>query len=59
MRKCLTNVFLQQDAVPRMHGEAQNGHRGAIVWLTGFPRVGKSTLAYSVEKERAMIDSGI
>lgn len=29
--------------------EVQNGHRGAIVWLTGLSGAGKSTLAYGVE----------
>lgn len=47
----MTDVFLQQDAVPRTHKEAQNGHRGTIVWFTGLPRAGKSTLAYSVENK--------
>jgi len=29
--------------------EAQNGHRGAIIWLTGLSGAGKSTLAHAVE----------
>lgn len=28
----------------------RNGHRGAVVWLTGLPASGKSTIAMSVER---------
>jgi bifunctional enzyme CysN/CysC len=31
--------------------EARNGHRAAIVWLTGLPGAGKSTLARAAERE--------
>jgi adenylylsulfate kinase-like enzyme len=30
--------------------EAQNGHRGAIVWFTGLSGSGKSTLAHAIEE---------
>src|SRR5204862_4165231 len=30
---------------------AQNGHRGAVVWLTGLSGAGKSTIAAALEKE--------
>ncbi|HYN55508.1 MAG TPA: adenylyl-sulfate kinase [Methylotenera sp.] len=30
--------------------EAQNGHRGAIIWFTGLSGSGKSTLAHAVEE---------
>jgi adenylylsulfate kinase len=29
--------------------EMQNGHRGKVVWLTGLPGSGKSTIAHAVE----------
>lgn len=32
------------------HREAQNGHRGAILWFTGLSGAGKSTLAHEVEE---------
>lgn len=34
----------------RERREAQNGHRGAIVWFTGLSGSGKSTLAHAVEE---------
>lgn len=37
-------------AVTRALREKKNGHRGAIVWLTGLPGSGKSTVAHSVEE---------
>ena len=33
-----------------MRREAQNGHRGAIIWFTGLSGSGKSTLAHAVEE---------
>lgn len=36
--------------VTRARREAQNGHRGAIVWFTGLSGSGKSTLAHAVEE---------
>ena len=37
-------------AVTREQREKKNGHRGAVVWLTGLPASGKSTIAHTVEK---------
>ena len=34
-----------------MRREAQNGHRGAIIWFTGLSGSGKSTLAHAIEEE--------
>ncbi len=31
--------------------EARNGHRGCIIWMTGLPGAGKSTLAMAAERE--------
>jgi len=35
----------------------RNGHRGAVVWLTGLPAAGKSTLAMRLE--RRLFDAGL
>lgn len=43
------NVIQHPVSVTRICREARNGHRGAILWLTGLSGSGKSTLAYSVE----------
>ena len=45
-----TNVVWHQATVTRARREAQNGHRGAIVWFTGLSGSGKSTLAHAVEE---------
>lgn len=45
-----TNVAWHHATVTRARREAQNGHRGAIVWFTGLSGSGKSTLAHAVEE---------
>lgn len=37
-------------AITREHREVLNGHKGAVLWLTGFSGAGKSTLAHAVEE---------
>jgi len=44
------NVVWHQATVTRERREAQNGHRGAIIWFTGLSGAGKSTLAHAVEE---------
>ncbi len=44
------NVVWHRATVTRARREAQNGHRGAIIWFTGFSGSGKSTLAHAVEE---------
>lgn len=44
------NILWHQATVTRARREAQNGHRGAILWFTGFSGAGKSTLAHAVEE---------
>lgn len=39
----------QSSSVSRQQHEQAQGHRGSIVWLTGLPGSGKTTLAYGVE----------
>jgi adenylyl-sulfate kinase len=43
--------------VTRAARERRNGHRGAIVWLTGLSGAGKSTMATALE--RALFDRGV
>ncbi len=44
------NVIWHHATVTRARREAQNGHRGAIIWFTGLSGSGKSTLAHAVEE---------
>lgn len=44
------DVVWHQATVTRARREAQNGHRGAIIWFTGLSGSGKSTLAHAVEE---------
>lgn len=37
-------------AISRDQRESRNGHKGALVWLTGLPGSGKSTIAHAVEE---------
>jgi len=48
--KNIPDVVRHPESVTRIRRETRNGHRGAIVWLTGLSGSGKSTLAYSVEE---------
>ncbi|MFK4444473.1 adenylylsulfate kinase [Caballeronia udeis] len=43
------NLVRQPTAVTRLQREQKNGHRGAVVWLTGLPGSGKSTIAQTTE----------
>ena len=43
--------------VTREERERRNRHRGAVLWLTGLPSSGKSTLAAALE--RALFDGGM
>jgi len=49
-------AHVSRDLVPVAHtvdGEARarrNGHRGAVLWFTGLPASGKSTIAMAVER---------
>ena len=45
-----TNVVWHHATVTRARREAQNSHRGAIIWFTGLSGSGKSTLAHAVEE---------
>ena len=43
------HVTWHDPTITRAFRESQNGHRGAIIWLTGLSGAGKSTLAHAVE----------
>jgi bifunctional enzyme CysN/CysC len=45
------NIFWSEGNVTTRHRSLRNGHRGAVVWLTGLSGSGKSTIARAVERE--------
>ena len=45
------NIFWSEGNVTPEHRKLRNGHRGAVVWLTGLSGAGKSTIAHSLERE--------
>lgn len=48
--KLSSNIVWHRATVTRARREAQNGHRGVIIWFTGLSGAGKSTLAHAVEE---------
>lgn len=44
-----TNITLAPHPVKRSDREANNAHRGAVLWFTGLSGAGKSTLAFGME----------
>ena len=44
------NVRVEQTGVERKEREAKNAHRAVVVWLTGLPGSGKSTIARALER---------
>ncbi len=45
-----TNITWHKPLVTQADRERRNGHKGAVIWLTGLPSSGKSTLAHEVER---------
>ncbi len=45
------NIFWNESDITAGRRAARNGHRGAVVWLTGLSGAGKSTIAGALEKE--------
>jgi len=46
-----SNVTWHSTKVTKPMREKRNGHRGAVIWLTGLSGSGKSTLAINLEEE--------
>jgi adenylyl-sulfate kinase len=44
------NITWHKPLVTRADREAKSGYKGAVLWLTGLPSSGKSTLAHEVER---------
>ncbi|MEK9502949.1 adenylyl-sulfate kinase [Gaopeijia maritima] len=51
------NVTMPDEGVTRAEREARSGHGSAVIWFTGRPGAGKSTVARAVE--RALFDEGV
>ncbi|GAC1303797.1 MAG: adenylyl-sulfate kinase [Vulcanimicrobiaceae bacterium] len=51
------NVVPVGHLLDRTARERRNGHRGAVLWLTGLPGAGKSTIA--MELERRLFERGL
>ncbi len=45
------NIFWSEGQVTAKHRALRNGHKGAVVWLTGLSGSGKSTLSHALERE--------
>ena len=45
-----SNITCHQPLITQQDREQRNQHRGIVVWLTGLPSSGKSTLAHEVEQ---------
>lgn len=46
-----SNAVWHPVGVTRRDRERRNEHRGAVLWFTGLPSAGKSTLAHAVEQQ--------
>lgn len=45
----MSNITWQRQSVTREQREAINGHKGAVIWLTGLSGAGKSTIANALD----------
>lgn len=45
------NIVWHKATVTRQRRELQNGHRAVVLWFTGLPSSGKSTIAHAVEEK--------
>jgi bifunctional enzyme CysN/CysC len=45
------NIFWSESEITAVRRAARNGHRGAVVWLTGLSGAGKSTIARALDNE--------
>lgn len=44
-----TNIKWHDTGITKKDREKRNGHRGAVIWLTGLPSSGKSTIATKLQ----------
>ena len=49
LERAHTRVVRTDGGIPRESRELRNGHQAAVVWLTGMPAVGKTTIARGLE----------
>jgi bifunctional enzyme CysN/CysC len=56
-RRSSPNVTPVASAVSEVERIAVTGHRGSVVWLTGLPSSGKSTVGHALE--RTLFDRGV
>jgi len=45
------NISWSEGAITPARRALRNGHKGAVLWLTGFSGAGKSTIAYALDRE--------
>jgi bifunctional enzyme CysN/CysC len=45
------NIFWSEGDITLKHRAMRNGHKGAVVWLTGLSGSGKSTISNALERE--------
>jgi adenylylsulfate kinase len=45
------NAVWHHATVTRAGREKLNGHRGVVLWFTGLPSAGKSTIAHALEEK--------
>ncbi|SIR78269.1 adenylyl-sulfate kinase [Williamsia sterculiae] len=55
-KRTRNDIKWHPSALERTHRWSKVGQRGAVVWLTGLPASGKSTVAVALE--RALVESG-
>ena len=51
-----TNITWHETGISKQVREKRNGHKGAVIWLTGLPSSGKSTIA--VELQALIFEAG-
>jgi len=51
MKKIIKNLSWFNGYISREDREKLHGHKGAVIWFTGLPASGKSTIAHLVEKK--------
>ncbi len=53
-----SNVIWHEASVKRKQRSQLNGHKSAVLWFTGLPSSGKSTVAHAVEEKLFQIGCG-